>query len=113
MTLITIEQFNELCDDAISPMKAAKLDMANKKSFGAARAPPADDPSSVPVGDTTFVACGTQVESKSGHVGTVPAKRLGTIEEFGAVCAFLCSRQAAYMTAQAIAVDGAVVKTML
>ena len=68
---------NKLCDAAISALKAAKLDIADKKSFGAARAPPADDPSSVPVGDTTFVAWGTQVESKSGHVGTVPAKRLG------------------------------------
>ncbi|MBT5414753.1 MAG: SDR family oxidoreductase [Rhodospirillaceae bacterium] len=44
---------------------------------------------------------------------TVPVKRLGKIEEFGAVCAFLCSRHAGYVTAQAISVDGAVVKTML
>lgn len=55
----------------------------------------------------------SDAEGVAEFAKTVPAKRLGTIEEFGAVCAFLCSRQAAYMTAQAIAVDGAVVRTML
>ena len=30
--------------------------------------------------------------------GTVPAQRFGTAEEFGAVCAFLCSAQAGYIT---------------
>ena len=36
----------------------------------------------------------------------VPAKRLGTPEEFGQVCAFLCSVHAGYMTGQNIPVDG-------
>ncbi len=35
-----------------------------------------------------------------------PMKRLGTIEEFGALCAFLCSRQAGYITGQSIVIDG-------
>ncbi len=35
-----------------------------------------------------------------------PMQRLGTIEEFGALCAFLCSRQAGYITAQSIVIDG-------
>ena len=38
--------------------------------------------------------------------GGIPAQRFGTAEEFGAVCAFLCSRQAAYLTAQNILLDG-------
>ena len=36
----------------------------------------------------------------------VPAKRLGTPEEFGQVCAFLCSVHAGYLTGQNIMVDG-------
>jgi 3-oxoacyl-[acyl-carrier protein] reductase len=36
----------------------------------------------------------------------VPAKRLGTPEEFGQICAFLCSVHAGYMTGQNIPVDG-------
>ena len=36
----------------------------------------------------------------------VPARRFGTAEEFGEVCAFLCSRQAGYITGQNILVDG-------
>jgi 3-oxoacyl-[acyl-carrier protein] reductase len=36
----------------------------------------------------------------------VPAQRLGTPQEFGAVCAFLCSQQAGYITGQNVLVDG-------
>ena len=36
----------------------------------------------------------------------VPAGRAGTPHEFGAACAFLCSRQAAYITGQNLLVDG-------
>jgi 3-oxoacyl-[acyl-carrier protein] reductase len=36
----------------------------------------------------------------------VPMKRLGRPDEFGAVCAFLCSVQAGYLTGQNILLDG-------
>jgi 3-oxoacyl-[acyl-carrier protein] reductase len=36
----------------------------------------------------------------------VPARRFGTAAEFGAICAFLCSVQAGYMTGQNILADG-------
>ena len=36
----------------------------------------------------------------------IPAQRFGTPEEFGAVCAFLCSQQAGYLTGQNVLVDG-------
>ncbi|OGB29125.1 MAG: 3-oxoacyl-ACP reductase [Burkholderiales bacterium RIFCSPLOWO2_12_FULL_61_40] len=36
----------------------------------------------------------------------IPARRFGTPDEFGAVCAFLCSRQAGYITGQNVLVDG-------
>jgi 3-oxoacyl-[acyl-carrier protein] reductase len=37
---------------------------------------------------------------------TIPAKRFGTAEEFGAFCAFMCSAQAGYLTGQNILLDG-------
>ena len=36
----------------------------------------------------------------------IPARRFGTPEEFGAVCTFLCSVQAGYLTGQNILIDG-------
>ncbi|WP_028605696.1 SDR family oxidoreductase [Ottowia thiooxydans] len=36
----------------------------------------------------------------------VPAQRFGTPQEFGAICAFLCSQQAGYLTGQNIMPDG-------
>jgi 3-oxoacyl-[acyl-carrier protein] reductase len=41
----------------------------------------------------------------------VPAARLGRAEEIGAVAAFLCSEEAGYVTAQALAVDGGLMKS--
>ncbi|MFK4133323.1 SDR family oxidoreductase [Pseudomonas luteola] len=37
---------------------------------------------------------------------TIPARRFGTADEFGAVCAFLCSQHASYMTGQNVLLDG-------
>jgi 3-oxoacyl-[acyl-carrier protein] reductase len=37
---------------------------------------------------------------------TIPARRFGTVEEFGAICAFLCSQQAAYINGQNVLADG-------
>jgi 3-oxoacyl-[acyl-carrier protein] reductase len=39
-------------------------------------------------------------------LATVPAGRLGTVEEFAAAAAFLCSQPAAYITATTLLVDG-------
>jgi len=36
----------------------------------------------------------------------IPAKRFGTPAEFGAICAFLCSVQAGYLTGQNVLADG-------
>ena len=36
----------------------------------------------------------------------IPAKRFGSADEFGALCAFMCSTQAAYLTGQNILLDG-------
>ncbi|MGD9660579.1 MAG: SDR family oxidoreductase [Porticoccaceae bacterium] len=59
-----------------------------------------------------IVAARAQAESVSVEhfqpqfLKSIPAGRLGRTAEFGATCAFLCSQQAAYMTAQNILVDG-------
>ena len=37
---------------------------------------------------------------------TIAAQRFGTAEEFGALCAFVCSRQAGYLTGQNLLIDG-------
>lgn len=52
-------------------------------------------------------------EAKQRMAESVPMKRLGTAEDFGAVCAFLCSRHASYMTGQNVTVDGGLVKSLL
>jgi 3-oxoacyl-[acyl-carrier protein] reductase len=47
-------------------------------------------------------------QARANRINGVPAKRLGTKEEFGATCAFLCSEQAGYITGQNILIDGGV-----
>ena len=42
-----------------------------------------------------------------------PMKRVGSIQEFGALCAFLCSNLAGYITGQNIVIDGGQVATLL
>jgi 3-oxoacyl-[acyl-carrier protein] reductase len=37
---------------------------------------------------------------------SIPARRFGTAEEFGAMCAFICSAHAGYLTGQNILLDG-------
>lgn len=45
-------------------------------------------------------------EVRAAQQAVIPAQRYGTAEEFGQVCAFICSRQAAYLTGQNILLDG-------
>ncbi|WP_379071452.1 SDR family oxidoreductase [Mesorhizobium sp. UC22_110] len=45
-------------------------------------------------------------ERKARLAADIPAKRLGTPDEFGQICAFLCSVHAGYLTGQNIPVDG-------
>lgn len=49
---------------------------------------------------------GPEEERKARLAADVPARRLGTAEEFGQICAFLCSVHAGYITGQNIPVDG-------
>lgn len=45
-------------------------------------------------------------EAAEARRRSIPAQRFGTAEEFGAMCAFLCSVQAGYMTGQNVLLDG-------
>jgi 3-oxoacyl-[acyl-carrier protein] reductase len=44
---------------------------------------------------------------------TIPARRYGTPEEFGAACAFLCSQMAGYIVGQNILLDGGMINATL
>lgn len=43
---------------------------------------------------------------KADVAASIPARRVGTVEEFGAMAAFLASEQAGYITGTATAIDG-------
>jgi 3-oxoacyl-[acyl-carrier protein] reductase len=45
-------------------------------------------------------------QAKAERLATLPARRLGQPDEFGATCAFLCSAAAGYITGQSILIDG-------
>jgi 3-oxoacyl-[acyl-carrier protein] reductase len=57
--------------------------------------------------ETTAAKRGIAVEQATmERLATIPAKRFGTPDEFGAACAFLCSAQAGFMTGQNLLIDG-------
>jgi 3-oxoacyl-[acyl-carrier protein] reductase len=48
----------------------------------------------------------TLAEQEAFRKASVPSARFGTIDEFGAICAFLCSVHAGYVVGQNVLVDG-------
>jgi len=48
----------------------------------------------------------TREQARAQLAGTLPAKRFGRPEEFGAACAFLCSAHSGFMTGQNLQLDG-------
>jgi 3-oxoacyl-[acyl-carrier protein] reductase len=48
----------------------------------------------------------TVEEARKRREGTIPARRYGTPEEFGRMCAYLCSEHAGFIVAQNILLDG-------
>ncbi|MDA9953427.1 SDR family oxidoreductase [Planktomarina sp.] len=48
----------------------------------------------------------TMKQAKKQRQASIPARRYGTAEEFGAACAFLCSQHAGYIVGQNILLDG-------
>ena len=51
----------------------------------------------------------TMAEAQKQREAGIPAGRYGTIEEFGAACAFLCSRHAGFIVGQNLLLDGGAV----
>ena len=49
---------------------------------------------------------GDQDEAIKRRAAAAPMGRFGDPAEFGAACAFLCSRQAGYISGQTIGIDG-------
>ncbi len=45
-------------------------------------------------------------QARANRAATIPARRYGTAEEFGAMCAFLCSERAGFIVGQNILLDG-------
>ncbi|MBP8778160.1 MAG: SDR family oxidoreductase [Alicycliphilus sp.] len=52
-------------------------------------------------------------EVRQAQRAAIPARRFGSPQEFGAICAFLCSAQAGYITGQNILADGGAYPGML
>jgi 3-oxoacyl-[acyl-carrier protein] reductase len=53
------------------------------------------------------VSAGQDIEAaRKAREQTIPMRRFGNAEEFGQMCAFICSVQAAYLTGQNILLDG-------
>ncbi len=48
----------------------------------------------------------TAAQVAADRIATIPAKRFGNPEEFGAACAFLCSTHGGYITGQNLLIDG-------
>ncbi|MEC3861673.1 SDR family oxidoreductase [Mesobacterium sp. TK19101] len=55
----------------------------------------------------------TMEQARKDRTGGIPAQRYGTIEEFGAACAFLCSDKAGFIVGQNILLDGGGVNATL
>jgi 3-oxoacyl-[acyl-carrier protein] reductase len=48
----------------------------------------------------------TVEQAAAARTASIPAKRFGSADEFGAACAFLCSAHAGYVTGQNLLIDG-------
>ena len=55
---------------------------------------------------------GSREAAEQAAATEVPAGRLGTVEEFAAVAAFLCSEQASYVTGTTVLVDGGLTRAI-
>lgn len=55
----------------------------------------------------------TMDEARAQRMAGIPARRYGTVAEFGAACAFLCSRHAGFIVGQNILLDGGAMNSTL
>jgi 3-oxoacyl-[acyl-carrier protein] reductase len=62
--------------------------------------------------DRMIDTAGSVEEAQKRARETIPAGRLGTVEELASAAVFLCSRQAAYINGTALLVDGALTRSV-
>jgi 3-oxoacyl-[acyl-carrier protein] reductase len=62
--------------------------------------------------DRVLDTAGSREAAEADARETVPAGRLGTVEELAAAAVFLCSRQAAYITGTTLLVDGGLTRSV-
>lgn len=62
--------------------------------------------------DRLYELYGSAEAAQAGAREEIPAGRLGTPDEFAAAAAFLCSAPASYVTGQALAVDGGLLRSI-
>jgi 3-oxoacyl-[acyl-carrier protein] reductase len=62
--------------------------------------------------DRLIELLGSREAAQAAAAEEVPAGRLGTVEEFAAVAAFLCSARASYVTGETVAVDGGLLRSV-
>lgn len=62
--------------------------------------------------DRIFELSGGREHAEAAAAETIPAGRLGTVQEMAAAAAFLCSARAGYVTGQALAVDGGLLQSL-
>ena len=55
----------------------------------------------------------TEAAVKEAMSASIPMRRLGRASDFGALAAFLASKQAGYITGQNICIDGGLTKTVI
>lgn len=55
----------------------------------------------------------TVQEAKARMADSIPMGRLGTADDFGPLCGFLCSSLAGYITGQNLTVDGGLVRSLI
>jgi 3-oxoacyl-[acyl-carrier protein] reductase len=62
--------------------------------------------------DRLFSNLGSREAAEAAAREQVPAGRVGTVEEFAAAAAFLCSARASYITGTALLVDGGLTQSV-